>query len=78
VPTVGTRVGHLAEWSPTAALAVEVGDAAALGGAIHALAVDEDRRLQIALQAWQRATAEDADCTAARFQSLYARVSSGH
>jgi glycosyltransferase involved in cell wall biosynthesis len=77
VPTVGTRVGHLAEWASTAALAVDVGDADALAAAIRALASDEERRLQIAEQAWQRATAEDADCTAARFQALYTQVSSG-
>ena len=77
VPTVGTRVGHLAEWAPTAALAVDVGDAEGLAAAIRALAFDEERRLRIAEQAWQRARAEDADCTAARFQALYAQVSSG-
>ena len=77
VPTVGTRVGHLAEWAPTAALAVDVGDADALAVAIRSLAFDEEQRLAVAHQAWQRATAEDADCTAARFQALYAQVSSG-
>ena len=77
VPTVGTRVGHLAEWSPTAAVAVDVGDAGALAAAIRSLAVDEDLRLRIAQQAWRRAMAEDADYTAARFQELYAQASSG-
>lgn len=77
VPTVGTRVGHLAEWAPTAALAVDVADAEALAAAIRTLSVDEHRRLAVAEQAWRRATAEDADCTAARFEALYAQVSSG-
>jgi glycosyltransferase involved in cell wall biosynthesis len=76
VPTVGTCVGHLAEWSPTAAIAVDVGDAEALAAAIRGLAVDEELRLRIAEQALQRATAEDADYTAARFLELYSRVSS--
>jgi hypothetical protein len=30
IPTVGTRVGHIAEWSPRAAIAVPTGDHTAL------------------------------------------------
>jgi len=72
VPTVGTAVGHLAEWSPQAALAVPVADAAALATALRRLIADEDLRLQLAGEALQRAVAEDADHTAALFEGLYA------
>jgi hypothetical protein len=37
VPTVGTAVGHIAEWAPSAATSVAVGDAAALARAIGML-----------------------------------------
>ena len=71
VPSVGTRVGHLVEWAPQAALAVPVGDATALAQAILDLARDEDRRLRLAHEAQQRALHEDADHTAARMEALY-------
>jgi glycosyltransferase involved in cell wall biosynthesis len=71
VPTVGTRVGHIAEWAPAAALAVPVGDWRALASAARALLQDEERRLAIAREAFQRAVREDADYTAQRFRHLY-------
>ena len=75
VPTVGTCVGHIAEWAPHAALSVPVRDAAALAGAIGRMLADEELRLAIARDAQQRALAEDADHTALRFRELYARLS---
>jgi glycosyltransferase involved in cell wall biosynthesis len=77
VPTVGTCVGHIAEWAPSAAVSVGIGDWQELAMSICRLIEDEDLRLRIAEQAWQRATDEDADCTAARFQTLYAELTSG-
>jgi glycosyltransferase involved in cell wall biosynthesis len=71
VPTVGTAVGHITEWAPGAATCVPVGDATALARAIGALLNDEEQRLRIAHEALQRATREDADFTARRFQTLY-------
>ena len=71
VPTVGTTVGHLAEWSPTAALAVPPGDYMALADAIGRLLDDEDLRLQLAWSAQRRAMREDADHTARAFEALY-------
>jgi glycosyltransferase involved in cell wall biosynthesis len=71
VPTVGTLVGHLAEWAPNAALAVPVGDSAGLAGAIGQILNDEDLRLRIARAALSRATSEDADYTARCFVELY-------
>ena len=71
IPSVGTAVGHLAEWAPQAALAVRVGDAAALAAAIGRLLDDEVLRLQLATEAHRRALLEDAEHTAALFEALY-------
>lgn len=72
VPTVGTAVGHIAEWSPHAARSVAIGDWAGLGNAIGDLLSDEELRLRIAHRAFQRATEQNADHTAASFEALYA------
>ncbi|HEY3730547.1 MAG TPA: glycosyltransferase family 4 protein [Steroidobacteraceae bacterium] len=72
VPTVGTAVGHLAEWAPQAAVAVPIGNPPALAQAIEQLLADEDRRLELARQAQQRAILQDADYTAERFLRVYA------
>ena len=74
VPTVGTAVGHVAEWAPTAAVAVPVRDAAGLAREIAALAADEPRRLAIAHEAQRRAIAIDADFTASAFERCYAEL----
>lgn len=74
VPTVGTAVGHLVEWAPDAAIAVPIGDSAALAEAIARVLEDDDLRLRIAHAALARATQEDADFTARRFQDLYRSV----
>ncbi|TCV97806.1 glycosyltransferase involved in cell wall biosynthesis [Luteibacter rhizovicinus] len=77
VPTVGTAVGHLVEWSPAAALAVPVGDWAALAVAIQRVLDDEGLRLRLADEAQRRAIAEDADHTAGSFETLYAMLLAG-
>ncbi len=77
VPTVGTTVGHIEEWAPDAALAVPVGDADALARAIRSLLDDDAHRLRLAALAVSRATAENADVTADRFESLYREVAAG-
>jgi glycosyltransferase involved in cell wall biosynthesis len=74
VPTVGTAVGHVQEWAPQAALAVPVGDSVELAGAIRRVLEDEELRLAIAHEAQRRATREDADYTAARFQAVYSSI----
>ncbi|MBE1161890.1 glycosyltransferase family 4 protein [Dyella acidiphila] len=74
VPTVGTAVGHIAEWAPAATLAVPVGDWAALAQAIRLVLTDESLRLRLATEAQRRAVLEDADYTARMFESLYRRV----
>jgi glycosyltransferase involved in cell wall biosynthesis len=72
VPTVGTAVGHVAEWAPDAAVAVPVGDAARLATETAALLADEPRRLALAHAAQQRAVGIDADYTVATFERMYA------
>lgn len=74
VPTVGTAVGHLAEWSPQAALAVPCGDPTALAGALAAVLDDEELRLRLANAALRRAQREDADATARAFDEAYRRL----
>jgi glycosyltransferase involved in cell wall biosynthesis len=74
VPTVGTAVGHIAEWAPQAAVSVPVGDWEGLAYAVRQLIEDENLRLCIAGDAFARATREDADFTAACFESLYTSV----
>ncbi len=78
VPTVGTCVGHIAEWAPSAAVSVGIADWQDLAVSIRRLIEDENLRLRIARHAWQRATAEDADFTAARFQGIYDELTSRH
>jgi glycosyltransferase involved in cell wall biosynthesis len=74
VATVGTAVGHIADFAPAAAVAVPIGDAAALAEAIGGLAADEPERLRLAGAAQALALAADADFTAAEFRRLYAEL----
>lgn len=74
VPTVGTAVGHVAEWSPSASVAVPVGDWKELAEAVRRLWEDEELRLRIARTAFQRVTSEDADYTASQFQNVYRKL----
>lgn len=71
VPTVGTAVGHIAEWANVAALAVPVGDADALADAMARVLDDEALRMRLAREAQRRALAEDADHTAEFFEDMY-------
>jgi glycosyltransferase involved in cell wall biosynthesis len=77
VPTVGTAVGHVADWAPDAAVAVPVGDAAALARETAALLADEPRRQALAHEARRRAVASDADFTAGRFERIYHELADG-
>jgi len=74
VPTVGTAVGHIAEWAQQAAIAVPVADPVAFARALATVLADEELRLRIAHEAWQRATLEDADHTAGTFQAIYTKL----
>ena len=74
VPTVGTAVGHVAEWSPAAALAVPCRDPGALALALESVLNDEDLRMRLAAEAHRRAQTDDAERTARMFQDLYRGV----
>ncbi len=74
LPTVGTMVGHVADWDPDLAVGVPIGDPIALADAIVGLLGDRARRETIgeAARAWT--LAHDADWTAQAFDDLYAQV----
>jgi glycosyltransferase involved in cell wall biosynthesis len=74
VPTVGTRVGLLADWGPERAIAVPVGDDAALAEGMLRLMRNPALRTQLAqaAQAWAREY--DADWTANAFERIYTRL----
>jgi glycosyltransferase involved in cell wall biosynthesis len=71
VPTVGTLVGHIAEWTPHGALGVPVREAALLAAAIARLLENDAARLRMALEAQRRAVGEDGEFTARRFSEIY-------
>ena len=71
VPTVGTAVGQIADWAPDAAIAVPIGDAAALAGAIERLAGDEPERLRLGTNAQAFSVEHDADAFVAEMRILY-------
>lgn len=74
IPTVGTAVGHIAEWAPDAALVVPTGDPQSLAQALATLLSDEERRRALGRASLARAVAEDADYTAGAFESLYLQI----
>jgi len=74
VPTVGTAVGHVAEWSESAALAVPCQDAVALAHALETVLADDNLRMCLANEARRRAEIEDADHTARAFDEIYRRL----
>jgi glycosyltransferase involved in cell wall biosynthesis len=74
VPSVGTRVGHLAEWDGQAALAVDVGDAVALARAVARVGQDEGLRWRLAHEAHRRGLLEDADHTCTGLEALYGEL----
>jgi glycosyltransferase involved in cell wall biosynthesis len=74
VPTVGTAVGHVAEWAPEAAVAVGVRDPEGLARETQSLLQDDERRMGMAREAQRLALDCDADWTARRFESLYDEV----
>jgi glycosyltransferase involved in cell wall biosynthesis len=74
VPTVGTRVGHVAEWHPHAATAVAIGNAEEMACAAAALLTNDDARMRLATAAHERALSENADVTARLFEELYSEV----
>lgn len=77
VPVVGTSVGHVQDWAPSAAVAVPVADPLALATAISGLLADDARRVEVARCGQRRAVEEDANWTAARVAELYRTLVTG-
>jgi glycosyltransferase involved in cell wall biosynthesis len=73
VPTVGTAVGYVADWSPDAAVAVPVGDPVALAQALVDVLNDPARVQRLATAAHARVLAHTADETVDAFERLYRR-----
>ncbi len=74
VPTVGTAVGHVLEWSPESAVAVPVGDAEAMARETAHLIAHDALRVELATIAQRRAVREDADWTARRVEEIYGEM----
>lgn len=71
VPTVGTRAGFVADWSPLKAMAVDDAAPRLLADAIVSLHADPDRRRSIAAAARTFAMAHDVAWSASQFDGLY-------
>ena len=71
IPVIGTRVGYVADWSPSMAVAVDTATPRALAEAIGGLHANRHQanEMATAAQAWARA--HDADWTATQFDQLY-------
>jgi glycosyltransferase involved in cell wall biosynthesis len=76
VPTVGTTVGYIADWTPDRAVGVPVNDAAALADAVVALLDDPARRTRLATAARAWVLEHDADWTAHEIQRVYREAQS--
>jgi glycosyltransferase involved in cell wall biosynthesis len=76
VPTVGTRVGHVADLAPAAAVAVAPANPDELAAALAALARDEERRLALARAAQDWARRHDAEFAFTAVNAIYRRVAS--
>ncbi len=74
VPTVGTAVGHVRDFAPDRAVAVAVGDDAALAEGVLSLLQDEPRRRAMGAAARRWAREHDADATAAAFEEIYGEL----
>jgi len=71
VPTVGTTVGYVAEWSPDAARAVPVRTPEALAEAVAEVLRDEESRQALGRNALVRLNEHDCEQVASRWESVY-------
>jgi glycosyltransferase involved in cell wall biosynthesis len=71
LPTIGSAVGYIADWSPSAAYGVPAGDERALADGIVTLLGDPARRERLAREAGRLARAQDAEWSAKAMEGLY-------
>jgi glycosyltransferase involved in cell wall biosynthesis len=71
VPSLGTRAGYVADWSPTKAMSLGDAIPESLADAILTLHADTDRRRSIAALARTFSIAHDATWSTAQFDALY-------
>lgn len=74
-PTVGTRVGLLAELADDVALTADVGDVRTLADHVERLLVDRPLHRALAERAHDWAAERDCEASARRFSALYREVS---
>jgi glycosyltransferase involved in cell wall biosynthesis len=74
VPTIGTLAGHVADWAPFKATAIEDANPESLAAAILAAHADPDGQRSIADAARAVAIAQDASYAAGKFDELYRRL----
>jgi glycosyltransferase involved in cell wall biosynthesis len=72
--TIGTRVGHVADWAPDRAIAVATRAPELLAGGVLELLRDPARREQIAAKARAWTLAHDADWTERELERIYESV----
>ena len=77
VPTVGTKVGYVADWSKERSYAVEIGDADALAAGILKLLDNSALRMELGQAALQWARKYDIKWTAGAFLNLYGSLRVG-
>ena len=70
-PVVGSAVGYLADWAPTAATSVAPSTPHALADAVQGLLLDRSRRDAQSALALKWTHEHDADSTARAFEALY-------
>jgi glycosyltransferase involved in cell wall biosynthesis len=71
LPIAGTRMGHIADWAPDRALAIDTIDAPSMAQAILALRADPSRARAMAVKAQAWALEHHVSWTAGRFAALY-------
>ena len=74
VPTVGTRVGYVADWAPVRAWAVPVGDSDGMAQGIRTLLYHPSQRQQMGQAARAWVEQHDADWTRQQFERIYQQL----
>jgi len=74
LPVIGTRVGHVADWAPDRAHAIDAADAAALSAAIVAARTEASHTAAMAARARRWVMDRDASWMAEQFDDLYRRT----